>query len=805
MASPWLDEAGIPAALAAGPDLPQTVGYRIKRRLLGPALNRDELKHERLSKRLALGVLSSDCISSSAYGTEEMLLILLPLFGLTAFTILLPLTGVILAVLFIVTLSYRDVVRIYTQAGGSYVVARENFGPTVAQVAAVALMLDYIVTVAVQAAAGTLAVTSAVPSLKHLQVQMTVAVVLLLFFGNLRGLREAGRTFAFPTYFFVISLGLVIVVGLFREITGDLPHYATGLAGQFPVGGGSGLLSLGAIYILAKAFANGGSSLTGLEAVSNGVSAFKPPEGRNARRTLSIMSVILGSLVLGVSWLAHETHAMPYTGGTPTVISQVAKAVLGDSLVGHVLFYLVQIATMLILYTGANTPFNGFPFLASFVAEDQFLPKQLTRRGHRLAFSNGIIVLCFVSVVLLLATRAQVDNLVAFYAIGVFTGFSFAGFGMAKYFRNQRTGSWRVKVVVNTLSGSVSLLVVIIFSVVKFTEGAWLVVLIFPIGVFALIRLNRQYRAEAAALSTVGAARSGPTTNFSRRSTIILVDSVDLATIGAVRYARSKRAQDLRAVHFVIDDIHAEQLQAAWCAQPALAEVPLYLVDCPDRRLPRAALELAARASEDPGTDVTLLLPRRTYSPILGRLLHDRTADEIARATSRLPRVVATIIPFDVDGILSSRLDAAPLALVTPTAAVARPVPAPRAAVGPALPPDDRHDSGGAARPLPPAGGAPSESRHTGDCAAIGSLSWRQRATVQGMVRAVRVAPLSGAPSLQVEVWDPTGGITVVFYGRRRIAGIDPGRCLRVSGMVGELHGSLAISNPVYELVEPPL
>src|SRR5664279_1783030 len=366
-----------------------------------------------------------------------MLLVLLPVFGMAAFTILLPLTGVILGVLILVTLSYRQVVMVYTRAGGSYVVARENFGSGVAQIAAVALMLDYIVTVAVQAAAGTAALVSAAPALSPWNLEITVAVVAVLFYGNLRGLREAGRMFAFPTYFFVLSVGVVIVIGLFREITGDLPHLATGLHGQFPIGGGSGLLSFGAIYILAKAFANGGSSLTGLEAVSNGVSAFKPPEGRNARRTLSIMSLILGSLVLGVSWLAHQTHAMPYTGGTPTLISQVAKAVLGDSVLGHVLYLLVQLATVLILWTGANTPFNGFPYLASFVAEDQFLPKQLTRRGHRLAFSNGIIVLCVVSLALLLATGAQVNSLVAFYAIGVFTGFSFAGFGMAKYFRQQ--------------------------------------------------------------------------------------------------------------------------------------------------------------------------------------------------------------------------------------------------------------------------------------------------------------------------------------------------------------------------------
>jgi amino acid transporter len=828
MVTSWADAgpAGGPGALGTGPDLPQTLGYRIKTKLLGPPLTRDALKHERLSKRLALGVLSSDCISSSAYGTEEMLIILLPAFGLAAFNLIMPLTLVILVVLTVVTLSYRDVVMVYTKTGGSYVVARENFGPVIAQVAAVALMLDYIVTVAVQSAAGTAAVTSAIPALGHgrIPLAITVGVVLILFYGNLRGIREAGRTFAFPTYFFVISLGAVIAIGIGREIFGDLSHasaavpHACAAAQSLPqcpvtTGSGQSLLAFAAVFALLRAFANGGSSLTGLEAVSNGVSVFKPPEGRNARTTLVVMSVILGSLVLGVSWLSHVTHAFPYNGGTPTVISQVTQDVLGSSLAGHLMFLVVQFATMLILYTGANTPFNGFPFLASFVAEDQFLPKQLTRRGHRLSFSNGIIVLTVAALALIIGTNASVDKLVAFYAIGVFTGFSFAGFGMAKYFARTRQGAWRAKVVVNLVAGSTSVLVVLIFAVVKFTEGAWLVIVIFPIGVFALVRLHRQYTREQATLSYVG-QRATQSPNFSRGTTIVLVDDVDLSVLGAIRYARSKRPQDLRAVHFVLDDRYAEDLRERWCSIQALAEVPLYLIDCPDRRLPRAALELAVRESHDPNTDVTMLLPRRTYSPILGRLLHDRTADEMARAVSRLPRVVATIIPFDVNGILNSRF-AKKAAMAATVGVTSTPdmVPAEVGADGgSARIPDARppaasgisSPSGPGGLPVqqgPNGGVRPHPDDHPTGTTPIGSLGWRQRATVEGMVRSVRVAPLSGAPSLQVEVWDETGGVTLVFYGRRGIAGVQPGRPMRATGMVGELHGTLAISNPLYELL----
>ena len=766
-APPWLDGSASPEALSADLDIPQSLGYRAKVKLLGPPLTREALKHERLSKRLALGVLSSDCISSSAYGTEEMLIALLPAFGLAAFTILLPLTGVVLAVLLIVTLSYRDVVSIYTQTGGSYVVARENFGPVVAQIAAVALMLDYIVTVAVQTAAGTAALASAVPSLNRWLLEISIVVVAILFYGNLRGIREAGRTFAFPTYFFAGSLLVVIVAGVIREIMGDLPHVPVA-SGAYPVGHGEAVLGMGAVYVLLRAFANGGSSLTGLEAVSNGVSVFKKPEGRNARKTLVAMSAILGTLVLGVSWLAHETHATPYVVGTPTVISQVTKAALGNSVVGHIGFFVVQLATMLILWTGANTPFSGFPFLASFVAGDRFLPRQLTRRGHRLAFSNGIIVLAGASLVLLIGTDAKVNNLVAFYAIGVFTGFTLAGLGMARYFSVRKQGKWRRKVALNTASGIVSAVVVVVFAVVKFTEGAWLVVILFPIGVLALIRLNRQYRREAQALSHLGPSTGRPV--ISRSTVVVLVDEVDLATLGAISYGRSLRPTELRAVHFVVDSAHAEELRKQWASQPAAREVPLYLIDCPDRRLARAALELAARESAAPGTEVTLLLPRRTYARFLGRILHDRTADDIARAVSRMPRVVATIVPFDVDGLISRKARAGLEAQELPHPPEPEPEPA----------------------EVPP---APEGITHIAD------LEWRSRATLEGQVRSVRVAPLSGAPSLEVEVWDATGGMTLVFYGRRSIAGLEPGARVRATGTVGSLHGCLAVSNPSYELV----
>ena len=630
--------------------VPETFWYNAKRRLLGPPMINAQLREQRLSKFLALGVLSPDGISSSAYGTEEILIELIQLFGITAFAVLMPMTAVILFVMLLVVLLYREVVVVYTRAGGSYVVARDNFGPRIAQVAAVALLIDYVVTVAVQIAAGTAAVASAFPAIGPYVTPISIGVILLMCFGNLRGIREAGKIFALPTYLFSGSVILMIVVGIVREALGNLPQqniYA--LHGLYKIGpGASSYTSLVIIFVLLKAFANGGASLTGIEAVSNAVSAFKPPEGINARRVLVMEGLILGTLVAGISWLAHLTHAAPYKLGYPTVISQEADIVFGSA--GHFMFWVVQAATALILYTGGNTSFNGFPFLTSFVAEDSFLPRWMMKRGQRLVFSNGIIVLTVLSVTLIGVVGANVNALVPFYAIGVFTAFTMAGFGMAKYFRTHQVPGWRHKLVICFSSGVLTSIVVVIFAVVKFTAGAWLILIIFPIGVFALIRLNREYRTEARVLETIGERRASSggvqrQPNYSRRVVIVFVDDFDLSTVAALRYAKSLRPTVVRAVHFVIDTQRAEQLRTAWLPD---RHVSLEFIDCPDRRLNRAAAELVRHEAETPGTQVTAILPRRSFSPLLGRLLHDRTADKIAGVVSRVPNAAATIIPFDV-------------------------------------------------------------------------------------------------------------------------------------------------------------
>jgi amino acid transporter len=566
---------------------------------------------------------------------------------MAAFVLLLPLIGVILLILLLVTASYRQVVTVYTRAGGSYIVARENFGPRVAQIAAAALLIDYVVTVAIQCAAGTVAVVSAIPVLGPYSLEISVGAVLIFCYANLRGLREAGRTFAVPTYWFIGMLTLMIVVGVVREVFGGLPTYDPAhLDGAVPIHQGNGLVMGATMLVILRAFANGGSSLTGVEAISNTVNLFRKPEGPNARRVLTLMATILGLLLAGVAWLGFATHSVPFSAGYPSMLSEIGRAVFGGGLIGNVMYFLLQAASAAILYNGANTSFNGFPALTHFVADDSFLPRPLMKRGHRLVFSNAIVLLTVLAVVLLVATGGGVNALVPMFAMGVFTAFSMAGYGMTKHHLTHRGPGWPYKLVINLSAGILSTSVVAIFAFAKFTEGAWLVVVVFPILVLVLMRLNKQYRAEASVLE-MSRSELPDLAKHERHRVLVFVDSVDLAEVEAMRYAKGLHADALTAVHFILDEARAARLQVRW--QHFGYDTALRMVDCKDRQLSRAAQQLVAQVKDDhPDTTVTVLLPRRMYSPLAGRLLHDRTADKIAQVVSRIPGASAQILTYDV-------------------------------------------------------------------------------------------------------------------------------------------------------------
>jgi amino acid transporter len=658
-------------------------------------------------------------------------------------------------------------------------VARENFGPRVAQVAAVALMVDYVVTVAVQTAAGSQAILSTFPALAKplggttTLLLIAVTATLIMCYVNLLGVRENGRTFAIPTYLFSGSVGLMIIVGLGREFFGGGLPQAHWQPGTVAVGHHTGLLTFAAIYTVGRAFANGGSSLTGIEAVSNAVSALRPPEGRNARHLLVTQGCIVAFLIAGISWLAFLTHAVPYRNGFPTVLSQEATLIFGHTAFGRALFFLAQAGAISILFTGGNTSFSGFPFLTSFVAEDSFLPRWLSKRGHRLVFSNGIIVLTVAALALLLVVGANTNNLVPFYAIGVFTGFAMAGFGMARYHLRVKERGWRRRLVINVTGGIYTALVVVIFAVVKFTEGAWLVVAVFPVLVFAFIRLNRQYRAEAAAVESTGTESASDPPNYPRRTVLVLIDDVDLAVIASVRYARSLHPTDLRAVHFVIDRLRADHIRQQWLRSDRA--IPLEFIDCQDRRLERAAGELVMRETAQPGTHVTIVLPRRSYPPLLGRLMHDHTADKIARVTSRIPRSAATIVPYDVTARVHN----------------------PEVHAGRQDDPPRGNPTRGGASP-----DAISESTDN-DGALNSPPNGRGRREVLGRVHAVSIRPVGESSILACTITDDSGELTAVFYGRTYIPEIKPGNNLRLRGQVTVGNSGPVMINPAYELTDP--
>jgi amino acid transporter len=624
--------------------------YRLKNSVLGPPLHNDQLAHERLGKPTALAVFASDNLSSVAYGTEEILRHLVPYIGLAAFSLVMPLTFSLLVVLAFLILSYRQTIKAYPSAGGAYIVTRDNFGLLPAQVAGVALLTDYVLTVAVSVAAGTAALTSAFSGLSPYALPISIAFVVIIAFGNLRGVKESGRIFALPTYFFIASMILLLGVGFGRLLFGHLPVESLHKPGLVPIGRSGGGWMMGAtLFVLLRAFASGGAAVTGVEAISNGVPAFRVPEWRNARETLVIMGTTLGAMFFGLSLLTAHMHVAPYEKGTPTVISQIGKLVFGASPAGHVLFYCLQGGTMLILVLAANTSFADFPRLASFHAGDNFMPRQLTKRGHRLVFSNGIIALAAASIFLIVITDAKVDRLIPLYAIGVFTSFTLSQAGMARHHIRLKEPGWRSGLFVNGMGALLSLVVDIIIAITKFKPpgailGAWVIIALVPVMVYGLTRLNKQYEAEAVELET-GAQAAAEAPVRRRHVVLVLVDQLDMSAARAIQYGRSLMPNEVRAVHLAVDLPAAQALGDEW-RRLGLSQVPLEIVDCPDRRITRGVLEVVAQELAPGDAEVSVLVPRRIYRRLWHRLLHDRTANAIAAALSRLPHANVTFVPY---------------------------------------------------------------------------------------------------------------------------------------------------------------
>ncbi len=642
-------EPGTPGSVTeVFPGLAEPLSYRAKRRLLGPALTTDQLEHERLGIPTAVAVFSSDCISSSAYATEEILRTLLKIVGLFAFSLVVPISIAILVVLFFLIMSYRETIKEYPTAGGAYMVTRDNFGLLPAQVAGVSLLTDYILTVSVSVSAGSAALVSLVPSLGPYTVALSVAFIALIAAGNLKGVKESGVAFAIPTYFF-IALGFVVVgLGIWKMSNGNLHQIYPGVTkGIWPKGvehgiGAKDALFYGAgIYGVLHAFASGGAAVTGVEAISNGVTAFRKPEWVNARKALMIMGSTLAVLFLGLSILATRVHPLPFAEGTPTVISQIGQSVFGGR---NFMYGALQIGTFLILVLAANTSFADFPRLASFHAGDNFMPKQLTKRGHRLVFSNGILALTVASSILVVATGAKVDTLIPLYAIGVFTSFTLSQAGMAKHHTTKKEKGWRFGIFVNGTGAFLSFVVLVIISITKFTHGAWVIMLLVPLFVALLVRLNRQYESEARELEDE--ARAAAAAPILRRHVVLVaVDSLDNSAARAIQYARSLVPDELRAVHAAVDADVTQRLGNEW-TRLGLSRLPLELIECSDRRVERSLAQAVYREVQQGETEVTVLIPQRQYRRAWHALLHDNTSKRITAALAGIPHANVTIVPY---------------------------------------------------------------------------------------------------------------------------------------------------------------
>ena len=621
-------------------DLPETRGFRIKSKVLGKALHNDQLAHERLGKPTALAVFASDALSSTAYASEEILRTLLigaGAVGLIAFSLLIPITIALVAVLVILIFSYRQTIKAYPSAGGAYIVTKDNLGLIPAQVAGVALLTDYILTVAVSVSAGVAALYSAFHGVYPYRVPVALGFIAIICVGNLRGVKESGKIFAIPTYLFIISMFTMIIMGVFKAtVGGGLSYVPPTDPAALEATGAAGIL------IILHAFASGGAAMTGVEAISNGVPAFKPPEATNARHTLVVMGALLGTMFIGISWLAASMHIIP--SDSQTVLAQAAKAIYGTSPVGHALFLFTQAATMLILVLAANTSFADFPRLASFHADDAFMPKQLTKRGHRLVFSNGIIALAVAGAIPVIVFQADVTHLIPLYAIGVFTSFTLSQAGMAKKHIKDKEPGWRLGLFVNGLGALTTGVVTVVIGFFKFAGGAWFIMLLVPIMVFLLVRLNHAYESEKEELEHEAARAAGaPILRY--HSVIVLIERLDQSSARAIQYARTLTPDDLKAVHIATDHHQADVLAEEW-SRLGLSRLPLELVDCPDRRITRCVLEVVAEAASSGNTEVSVLIPRREYRRFWHRFLHDHTADSIAKVLTDVPHANVTFVPY---------------------------------------------------------------------------------------------------------------------------------------------------------------
>ncbi len=615
-----------------------------KELLIGAPFQTAQTIHERLSKTKALAIFSSDALSSSAYATEQILLVLLAA-GSTALVHSLPISAFIILLLAIVTISYRQTVKYYPSGGGAYSVAHANLGRWAGLLAAAALFVDYILTVSVSVAAGVAAVTSAAPALHELRVPIGVAVIALITLGNLRGLREAGTVFAIPTYIFITLMSTMILVGLTKVLLGDAPGDLTSAAQPREAASAGQTLSL---LLLMRAFAAGCSGLTGVEAISNGVPAFKPPESQNARATLAMMGGILAFFLLGIAFLATRYGIVPVSD--ETAVSQLGRLVLGE----NVIYYAYQAATALVLFLAANTSYAGFPLMAAVLAKDGFLPRQFSFRGDRLAYSNGIILLAITAAVLLIAFGGSEHRLIPLYALGVFISFTLSQSGMVVHLRRLAEASWKKNASISLIGAAVTGIVAIVIGLTRFMAGAWISLLIMGALIVLFWAVRRHYNSfyrtikpEEAPFPAVGPRavpvhQAGP-----HNHAVVPVDDINRITASAVAFAR-EISTFVTAVHVTDDRQQAEEFRNHW--ERTAPDVPLLIIESPYRAFvgPMLAYVQSLEAAE-PGSVITVILPRLASLPWWARLLHNQEVLRLRPLLTGRQRVKVVDFPWRLE------------------------------------------------------------------------------------------------------------------------------------------------------------
>ncbi|HKT35519.1 MAG TPA: APC family permease [Nitrospira sp.] len=600
----------------------------LKRWLVGYPLKTAQAEHERLSKRLALAVFSSDALSSVAYATEEILLVLVPAsVAFSHFSI--PISMAIVALLAILTASYSQIIFEYPQGGGSYVVSKSNLGEWPGLTAAASLMIDYVLTVAVSVAAGIAAITSAIPSLFPHRTVLGVLAIVLVLIVNLRGVRESGKVFAIPTYMFVLTILLMLGTGAGQLLSGTLTPLTIQTA---PVSMPFEAISL---FLLLRAFSSGCTALTGVEVISNGVTAFRHPEPKNAAITMAMMAVVLGTLFLGISTMAYLIGVTPKED--ETVVSQVAHAIFGEGL----LYYLVQATTMGILILAANSAFAGFPRLASILARDGFMPHQMAMMGDRLVFSNGVVILGFFSCFLIVVFQGDTHALIPLYAVGVFLSFTLSQAGMVRRWLLKRGPRWRGKLVLNGIGAAATASATIIIAGTKFSHGAWIVIVLIPLIIMMFRAIRSHYRAVA---EQVQLSRDARPPRPRRNLVLIPIGAVNKAVVRAVDYARS-RGGEVRAVLIDVDREETALVEMKW-AQWGCG-VPLIVLPSPYRSILGALLDyIEENLDKDPDCWITVVLPEILPARWWQNILHNQRALLLKGALLFRDRVVLTDVPF---------------------------------------------------------------------------------------------------------------------------------------------------------------